>query len=328
VYTRLSTSRVLVTEWFDGVSMRDASTLIARLGLDRLTLARELLDTLASQIVLSGTFHADPHPGNVMLLSDGQMGLLDFGSVGRIDPMQQGALRNVLLAMQRRDAAELRVALRELIEPAPDINDERLERALGRLIARYLAPGATLGAELIGEGFQLLREFGIGFPPEIAAVFRALVTLDGTLQVIAPDFPIVDEARELGARWVRDALMPASLGRTVLDELRAMLPMLRRLPRRLDRIGEALEHGSLTVNVRLFSDARDERVISSLAGRAILGFLGAAVGIMSVLLLSVQTGPMLFATITIFQLLGYLGLCASIALILRVVVAIVRDRQV
>src|SRR6185437_5748889 len=85
VYERLSTRRVLVSEWLDGVSVRDAAPLMEELGLEPVALARELLDALARQIMHSGVFHADPHPGNVFLLRSKQLGLLDFGSVGRID---------------------------------------------------------------------------------------------------------------------------------------------------------------------------------------------------------------------------------------------------
>ena len=328
VHTKLSTSRVLVTGWFDGVSIRDAGPLLAELALERSALARTLFDAVSTQIMLSGTFHADPHPGNVFVLRTGSLALLDFGSVGRIDPLQQAALRNILLAIQRRDTVELRVALQEIVEPSVELNDAQLERALGRLIARYLVPGTTLGPEMFTEAFQLLQEFGIAFPPEITAVFRAMVTLEGTLRLLSPGFPIVDEARALAGRWVRDALMPASLGKTALEEAQTLLPMLRRLPRRLDRITEAMEHGSLSINVRLFADARDERLIATLVGRAILAALGASIGIMSVMLLSVPGGPRFTKDVSLFLVLGYLGLCASIALIMRVVVSIMREHRI
>ncbi|HEY7834048.1 MAG TPA: AarF/UbiB family protein [Ktedonobacterales bacterium] len=328
VYDTLSTSRVLVTDWLDGASVRDAAPLVDRLKLQRMALARALLEAVAGQIMLAGTFHADPHPGNVFVLRSGQLGLLDFGSVGRIDPIQQAALRNLLAAMQRRDTVELRVALREIVDPSVELDDAQLERALGRLMARYLAPGTAVGPEMIAEMFGLMRDFGIAFPPEITAVFRALVTLEGTLRVLAPGFALVDEARALAGRWVRDALMPSALGRSALDEAATMLPILRRLPRRLDRISEAMERGALTLNVRLFADARDRQVVSTLAGRAILAFLGAAVGVMSVMLLSVPGGPKITSAVSMFLVLGYLGLCASIALIMRVVVAIVRDHWI
>ncbi len=330
VYDHLSTSQMLVTEWFDGRSVRDAAQ-HQQSTEQRLTLARELLDALARQIMRSGTFHADPHPGNVFVLRSGDLGLLDFGSVGRIDPMEQAALRDILFAMQRRDVGELRIALLALAEPTTDRSaedDEQFERALGRLMARYLAPGAALDMRVFVELLALLQDFNLAFPPEVGAVFRAAVTLEGTLRVLSPGFPLMDEARTLAVRWTQEALVPTSLAKSAGDEIQALLPLLRRLPRRLDRITEVAERGALTVKVRLFADARDERVVAVLVSRAIVAFLGGVVGLISVLLLEAQGGPIIAQSVTLFQIIGYIGLCASIALIMRVVTAILRDRLV
>jgi ubiquinone biosynthesis protein len=329
VYTQLSTNRVLVTEWLDGKSIRDAGPLIDELGLDRAILARTLLEVLLGQVMREGTFHTDPHPGNVMVLRSGQLALLDFGAVGRIDPSQQAALRAVLVAFQRRDAAELRLALLELAdEPPAELNADALERALARFMAQRLGAGMELNAVMFNELFALLLQFGLTFPPEVGEVFRAVVMLEGTLRVLAPGFQLIDEARTLAVRWVKEGLTPVAISETVTDEVQALLPMLRRLPRRVDRISEAIERGSLAVNVRLFADERDARLISTLVSRAILAFLGAAIGLMSVLLLGAPGGPVLVAQISLFQALGYLGLCVSIILILRVINALVRDRLV
>ncbi|HXR66514.1 MAG TPA: AarF/UbiB family protein [Ktedonobacteraceae bacterium] len=329
VYASLSTRRMLVTEWLDGKSAREAGPLMEELELECATLARNLLKAVLDQVMRQGTFHADPHPGNVLVLRSGQLGLLDFGSVGRIDPLQQAALRAIIWAIQRRDAAELRIALLGLAAKTPlDMNDELLERALAHFMTQHLGPGMEFGAAMLSQLTGLLLQFGIAFPPEIGAVFRALMTLEGTLRVLSPGFQIVDEIRTLARQWMRESFNPSSLGKVAGDELLDLLPLLRRLPRRLDRITEAIERGSLSVNVRLFADARDERLFSTLVSRAILALLGAALGLMSVLLLDIQTGPVLIAPIGLFQALGYLGLCVSLVLILRVVIALVRDRLV
>jgi ubiquinone biosynthesis protein len=102
VHGQWSTSRVLVMEYLDGVAVRDAEPVLAESAADRHGLARGLLAAILRQVMLEGTFHADPHPGNVLVLRDGQLALIDFGSVGRLDPLQQAALRRLLLAVARR----------------------------------------------------------------------------------------------------------------------------------------------------------------------------------------------------------------------------------
>jgi ubiquinone biosynthesis protein len=85
VHEDLSTSRVLTMEWFDGVSARQVDD-IDELGVDRGKLADTLLRSALKQMLVDGHFHADPHPGNVLILRDGRIGLIDFGATGRLDP--------------------------------------------------------------------------------------------------------------------------------------------------------------------------------------------------------------------------------------------------
>src|SRR6266508_1063305 len=277
-------------------------------------------------VLLDGTFHADPHPGNVLVLGDGRLALIDFGSVGRLDSLQQPGLRRLLLAVARRNPTELHDAILDIAEVRHGIDDDLLERALAHFMAQHLGPGMTPGAAMFTDLFGLLLDFGIAFPPEIGGVFRALVTLDGTLGLLAPGFQIVDETRTLTTRLLGEFLRPTSLRAAAGDELLALLPVLRRLPRRLDRIATALERGTLSTNVRLFADQRDTRVVAGLVNRAVLAFLGIGSGIVSVVLLGTRGGPALTPTTSALQLFGYLGLFSSVVLVLRVVIAIVRDR--
>jgi ubiquinone biosynthesis protein len=326
VYAQLSTSRVLVQEWLDGVSLRDAGPLLDQLGRDRAALARELFQCITHQILHDGTFHADPHPGNVLILRDGQLALIDFGMVGRLDSLQQAALRGMLVALERRHPTMLREALLDIAGVREGIDEERLERILAQLLARRFSPGMTPGAELFGDIFQLLLDFGIVFPPDISGLFRALVTLEGMLLQLAPTFRMLDETRALAAEWFKEALAPTSVGQVAVDELLAVLPSLRRLPRRLDRIATAAEQGALSVNVRLFADARDTQIVMRLVSQLVLAFLGAAIGLMAVLLLGMAGGPMVGRTMSVFGLFGYLGLVVSAVLILRVIVTIAREQ--
>ena len=104
VYPDLTSAPVLVMERIHGIPLGDAEIAIRERGLDASELARNLLTSLLREIVIDGTFHADPHPGNVMLLADNRLTLLDFGSVGRIDVVLREALVRLLLAFSQRRA--------------------------------------------------------------------------------------------------------------------------------------------------------------------------------------------------------------------------------
>jgi ubiquinone biosynthesis protein len=333
VYGQWSTSRVLVMEYLDGVAVRHAEPVLADSGADRHGLARGLLAAILGQVMAEGTFHADPHPGNVLVLRDGQLALIDFGSVGRLDPLQQAALRRLLLAVARRNPAELHDSLLDLAQAARPqaTRDDLLEPALAQFLAQHLGPGMVPDAAMFTTLFRLVAEFGLVFPPVIAAVFRAMITLEGTLARLDPGFQIIEETRTLAASWLGEVLGPASLRDAATDEVLGLLPVLRRLPRRVDRITTSLERGTLTTSVRLLADDRDRQFVARIAGRAVLAFLGAAFGVISVMLIGVRGGPLLTPTATgtggtsLFHVFGYTGLFFSLVLILRVIVAITRE---
>jgi len=326
LHEELSTEHVLVIEWLDGVSLRAAAQLIDERGLDRAKLTGALLRSMVYQITEGGAYHADPHPGNVLLLTDGRLALLDFGSVGRLDAQQRAALQNLLLAVGRGDPAALRDALLELVTRTADIDEQQLERALGQFMARRLAVGLPPSAEIFTDLFHLASRFELSIPPEIGTVLRALATLEGTLTVLSPDFDLVTEARQYAATHVTAQLTPKTIQKTATDELLALVPVLRRLPRRLDRISGALEQGRLGLNVRLFADERDRRVVTGLTNQFLLTFLGAATGIIAALLLGISGGPQIASGVSLAQLIGYNLLVVAAILVLRVLFVIFRDR--
>jgi ubiquinone biosynthesis protein len=322
VHRQLSTRRVLIEEWIDGQNLRLAQQPLDQL--ERTTLARSLLDSLLSQIFDFGVFHADPHAGNVLLGSDGRLVLLDFGSVGRLDTLQRSALAQALAAIARRRPAPLRDALVDLSTGGRDVDLDGLERALARFFAQRLGPGMEPGVEILNDLLGLVVRFGLALDPQLAGVFRALVTLEGTLRIIDPTFNVVDEAPRYAAANRLGAPPRNDLREQILDDLLELLPALRKIPRRLDRISDALEHGELSLRISRFADPRDAEFVSRLTNRSILAFFSASIGIVGVLLLSLGGGPEILQT-RLDVLIGYLGLIAATVLGLRVIVAITRE---
>ena len=283
--------RILVMQYLEGRPLLAASA-----GLpagSRAALARDLLNSLLAQVMLDGIFHADPHPGNILLLNDHQRGqVVGCGLPDRLRTEQ--------------------------------LNEPRLERALGRFLARYFTAGATPDVRMFTDLFRIVADYGLAVPPEIAAVFRALATMEGTLTQLAPGFDIVTEARNFGGQQLAAQLSPEAIRKTAADDLAALVPMLRRLPRRIDRIGGALEAGRLTVSVRLLADTSDRRYLTGLVHRVLLTFLAAAAGIMAVLMIGLRGGPVLSNTVSLYSFLGYCLLAIAAFLAVRVLVQVFR----
>ncbi len=262
---------------------------------------------------------------NVLLLADGQLALLDFGSVGRIDAGLRAALQRLLVAVDRVDPAALNDALLEIVQRPEELDEPALERALGVFMARHVGAGITPDVRMFADLFRIIAEHELSVPPEIAGAFRALATIEGTLTQLAPGFDILTDARRFTTDYLAAQLSPAALRKTATDELISLAPMLRRLPRRLDRISASLEHGRLSINVRLLADESDRRYLTGLVHQLVLAFLAATLGVMSVLILGLHGGPRVTHSVTLYAFFGYCLLVFAGVLALRVLVLVFRS---
>ena len=324
-YLPLCTRRVLVMQRLRGTPLGSAEPVLCRLGkTKRHEIATKLLDTALDQILVHGVFHVDLHPGNLLIRDDGVIGLLDLGSVGRLGSTTRIAIANLLAALDRMDSMAACDAVLALVDRPDEVDERNLERAIGALIVRYGTGGSLSGSAAFAALFRLVTSYQLGIPPEVAAVFRGLATLEGTLGTIDPDFDLFARARESGRARIGEALTPTNLRQTVEDELVSLLPVLRRLPRRVDRVTDALEHGRLTVNIRLFANRSDRTVVTDLVHQALLTIIGTAAGLMGVLLLSNRGGPSVTESLSLFTLFGYGLLIVAVVLVLRVLVNVFR----
>ncbi|MFF8717010.1 ABC1 kinase family protein [Streptomyces sp. NPDC015184] len=327
LHEKLCTKRVLVMEWLDGVPLGEAGPAIEERGLDREKLAGVLLDCMMRQTMMHGVFHCDPHPGNVLLLDDGRLALLDFGVVGRLDAKARGALRDLMLAVKREDREALCDALLDLVVRHDDLDEQELERELGDFVALFLTAGSSPDLEMFAGLFRLIASHGLSVPPQIAGVFRMLTTLHGTLMQLAPGFDVIAESRELVAGYYTERLQPSSLRASAGENLLSMISMLGKVPRRLDRITGALEQGRLGVTVRLGARERDRRLVTGLVHLTLLTVLAAAFGIMAVILLNTSNGPLITPTLSLLHVFGYNLLVVSSVLGLRVLVRVFRGES-
>jgi ubiquinone biosynthesis protein len=328
VFQQLSTRRVLVLEFIDGTPLRDADALLADLGVQRVDLARSLLETFLAQVLEAGVCNADPHPGNVLVLTDGTLAQIDFGSVVRLHATQRLALVRLLMAVDRQDPELLRDALLELTTAGSRPDLDTLDRTLAGFLTQRLGPGMQPGAEMLTDLLALLTRFGLAFDPQLAGVFRALVTLEGTLRTLDPEFAIVDEARSLADKVGRRVFGPSALGQAAGEDLFKLAPLLRRIPARIDRITAAMERNDWGYNVRLLAHEDDLRLAQRFFARAIVAFLSAAIGLVAALLIGVNNGIVVAKDVTLAQALGYLGLIVATVLGMRVLVAVSRDRVI
>ena len=321
VHTELSSSTVLVLERLDGVPLGAAAQQLAALSDGkRLELSDLLLRSVLDQVLVGGVFHSDLHPGNVLLSPSGELQLLDFGSVGRLDNASRAALTTLLLAVDRSSAMIATDALMDLLEPPEQpVDHRRLEREVGELLLRYRT-GSSSSSGLFTALFGLFTHYRFGVPPQVAAGLRTLATLEGTLRVLDPSLELLPRAREQGQAIFRESQSLSSFREAVDNELLSLVPLIRRLPRRINKITEDLELGRTTLNLRVLGDPRDRSFLLGVTQQIVVAILAAAATLAAVVLLVAPGSPQLAPTIGLYPIMGFCLLFIGFVLALRALV--------
>ncbi|HEU4547183.1 MAG TPA: AarF/UbiB family protein [Microlunatus sp.] len=321
VHTELSSSTVLVLERLDGVPLGAAGPQLAALSDDqRHELSNLLLSSVLDQVLVGGVFHSDLHPGNVLLSPSGELQLLDFGSVGRLDNASRAALTTLLLAVDRSSAMIATDALMDLLEPPErPVDQRRLEREVGELLLRYRT-GSSNSSGLFTSLFGLFTQYRFRVPPQVAAGLRTLATLEGTLRVLEPSLELLPRAREQGQAIFRESQTLGSFREAIDNELLSLVPLVRRLPRRINKITEDLELGRTTLNLRVLADPRDRSFLLGVTQQIVVAILAAAATLAAVLLLVATGSPMLAPTIGLYPIMGFCLLFIGFVLALRALV--------
>jgi ubiquinone biosynthesis protein len=305
-YRDLSTRRVLVMEFLEGDTL--SAIRAERSGRDLDGPMRAVLRSFLRQVVFDGVYHADLHPGNVLVLPDGRPALIDFGSVGRLDPGLRDTVQELLAAYLQDDTTRIADAVLRMA-PVRDPEDEAdFRRDMARFVAEELGPGARIGVETVDDAVEVFGRYRLRAPADFVAAARALAIFEGTLRTLTPSFDLLEESRGLAAEQIRDQFRPAAVRGVLVRELFGLVSSARRLPRRIDKITEAVEDGRLSVNIRPLGDRRDRRALSGMIRRVLLTLLGAGAGLLAIVYLAAPARPTaVISTLVAGGLLG--GTC-------------------
>lgn len=326
VHLDLCTRRLLVLEEVSGRPVSDQSALDA-CAVPREVLAERLLQCFLAQILEDGVFHADPHPGNILVTEDGTLNLLDFGSTGVLDPATLEALGGLLLAATLNDTELLRRAVMTISPPPPGTDLVALEADLGRFMVLHVTGGSGFDVGMLKAMIAVLQRHHLPVPTSLTLLSRALITLDGTLTTMAPGFAFAQQAQALARPMVMPSGSSDQANELVQKELLRAMPSLRTLPGHAEAIGGQLRAGQLTLRTTRFADASEAAFVRDLVNRGLLAACG-LLGLLAsaiVLLASTSTGDATQAST--MRGIGYLGLFLGTVVSMRVVALVVRDRS-
>ncbi|GAA1513966.1 ABC1 kinase family protein [Brevibacterium permense] len=325
-YPGLSGERLLVMDRLPGQPLSRAGTLLTELSdAERSRLATTLLGATLEQIIGDGIFHADLHAGNIFITPEGKLGLLDFGAVGRLDPGTQTSLGLMLYSIDQNDSAGATDALIELLGRPDGLNDREVERAVGELLLRYGGgTRAAQGQKLFDDLFNLVLAHRFSVPAPISAAFRAMASVEGALLTIDPHFDVVAVSRQEGNRLVRSKLKDTKITDELQRRALQLMPMIDRMPRRINKITEDLEQGRFSMNMRVLENPSDRSFLTSLFQQLIVAVLAGAAVVGAIMLITSNEGPLLTKDIRLYSFFGFVLLFGGFVLSMRSLMLVFR----
>jgi ubiquinone biosynthesis protein len=272
-----TTSRVLTMDYVDGRSI-DSLGPLRRTELDCEDLADQLIGAYLQQVLVHGFFHADPHPGNVLLTRDHRLALIDLGMVAKLSPESQEQLLRLLLAMSSQDSSAAADALERLGDRLEGYDADRLRARVAELLLRY--GSATVGQLPAGRSLAELAvaasSCGLRPGPELSMLAKALLNLDQVARTLDPAVRIDDTIEAHVAAVMRDRMVesarPAMVMRAALDAV----AFAEQLPSRLNKVLESLAEGRINLRLEGLDEASVIRGAQKMANRVVAGVLIAA----------------------------------------------------
>ncbi len=320
-----TTGRVLTMERVEGRKVTDIGDL-GMLSVDGEAISEELFRAYLRMILDEGVLHADPHPGNMILGDDGRLALIDLGMVATVPRRVQDHVVKLLLAISDGDGEEAARVLAEMGHPLEDHDPARFRDDVSHLVSGAVAAGGSLDVgSIMVELSRLSGAHGLRPPPEMAMIGKALLNLDQATMHLDPGFSPAQAVRDNVDQIMRGGLR-TSPGSVMAAAMEAK-DFAAQLPRRANRLLDALGDGELTLRVNAFDEERLLRVAQHLATRVVVGLVLSAIIIGAALTMHVETSATLFgypAVSIVFFLLAAVG---GLVLVASVVITDRRDAR-
>ncbi len=279
-YPRLSTGRVLTMEWLDGSRLCDPA--LRQLPTEDLNqITRHGAEMYLDMIFHHGFYHGDPHAGNLVVLPNGAIGLLDFGMVARLDEQLREDIEDMLIAIVSQDPQQLTSLVMRLGSVPPGLDEPALSVDLAEFVNHYAnqpIESFDLGGALC-EMIEIVQRYRIVLMPSLAMLIKVLVMLEGTARMLQPNFSLMELLQPYQRKMLRRRLSPARQIRKARRIYSEMEKLAEVLPRRLREILQQVESGKFDVHL-------DHRGLEPSVNRLVLGLLTSSLFLGSSLLIS------------------------------------------
>ncbi|HCA27648.1 MAG TPA: ubiquinone biosynthesis protein UbiB [Betaproteobacteria bacterium] len=305
VYREWTSETLNVQAFVEGVPGNGLAAARAA-GYDLPLLAKRGADAVLRMILMHGFFHADLHAGNLFYLPGNRIAIVDFGMVGRLSEERRHQLVDLLAALtNRRDDVLLDVLL-EWAEAAA-VDEAKLASDMNELVFNYEnvpLKEVRINA-VLGELTAIMREHSLSLPPDLALLFKALITLEGLGRQIDPEFDMVAHIEPFVRRVIAQRYAPEALWSRGKRNLRDVLSLFSSVPRDLSRLLKEARRGRVRIDLDLKRLDHFGAQLDRSANRLTLGIITASLVIGSSIVMTVSGGPTLFG-LSLFGLLGFI----------------------
>lgn len=277
VYWETTTRRVLTMERIEGIKITEVAALEAA-GLDRKEIARRNIAILLKAVLQDGLFHADPHAGNFMVMPGEVIGVVDFGIMGYLDPVERLGLVQLFVGLFRQDTDLVIEALSGLGIATRAADRRNLSRDLDRLRMRYygLELEKIRARSFVEDLMALAFDNRLKMPSNLVLVFKAIAMLEGISLQLDPDINVFQEVEP----YVRDALLelqsPVTRLKDIAQKMRDSADATMMLPQQLQRMLEQIETNEGNLSMEMKGLDEPTRRITSAADRLVLAILAVA----------------------------------------------------
>lgn len=286
-YPQCCSRRVLTMDCLNGIELTDRQAL-QESDLDLSAIAKRGANMFLQMIFRDGFYHADPHPGNLMVLPNSVIGLLDCGMVGRVDEELREQIEDLLMAAIDRDSKRLQECVVELGEVPTDFDRTMLQNDLVNFVDDYGGQSIDefdLSGSLNGM-IEIIRKHHILLPSKVSLLIKMLVMLEGTAHQLSPDFNIIELLEPYRAESIKRRLSPQRAWRKLQSAQRDWTRLAETLPSDVADIMNRIRRGSFNINL-------EHRKLDSITNRLVLGILTAALFVGSASLWSNDVPPKL-----------------------------------
>jgi ubiquinone biosynthesis protein len=290
-----TTARVLTMDYVSGTKITSVSR-VEWTEVDGAALAEDLFRAYLQQILIDGVFHADPHPGNVLLTPDRRIALIDLGMIGRISGTLQEQLFKLILGIgegRAEDAADVLISLSERRE---NFNESDIRRAVADLLGRFrrLTMREMNVGRVMLEMSRKSSEHGLKIPPDLVLLGKTLLHLDEVGRVLDPGFDVNASLRRSASSVMRRRILKTVTPANVFSAAMDVREFAERLPGRVNRILDALAANDLRFKVEVIDQGSIIDGLQKVANRIALVLVLAALIIGAAMLMRVPTSLTIF----------------------------------